>query len=431
MMRIKCDAPLAGQARRVKKLALIVGLAACSSGGPKKSGPEGDPAATGSGSAAGGAPAIVDDAATTAAATGAAANAGSGDGAGSGDAGASGPVGPAGSPPPVAATAAPTTCALGAAVALVKASRTPGELDVAVRGERTAVAWADGGTSYLMVVDASGAPVAPAARLTPKGSYVKETHLLATPSGFVVVTAEDQIHCYLRARTLDDAGHLGDAVTLDKNVCSIAGYPQVASRGELVLVLTTHGYEGLGIDLVRWSAGSTRAIATVRPSSQGAGPRALSATADGFAALWAEGDDPGSLERIRTAPVDAAGAPGTPVRFSAGDDALLLGLIGAAPVAVRQRGKLLQTRTDRTWIDVGPFARGDHLPRLATFAGRSWLLAAGTAGGHAIPLDERGAPAGAGFDAPSNAIAHDGTRGVAVGWSAKQLELYPLTCPAT
>ena len=215
-------------------------------------------------------------------------------------------------------------------------------------------------------------------------------------------------------------------------MCALAGYPQVALRGDLVLVLESHAYEGTGLALLAWRPGGAPAVTSLVEPSRYAQPIALSATADGFAALWAEGAEPMLPERAQVALIDAAGTPGAPTRFAADVEGERLGLLGPTPVALRAHGKSLQLRTARAWRDVAPAARGAQAPGLVTFGGRTWLAATSAPGAapRVVPLADDGSAAGPGFDAPSTTLAHDGQRGAALAWSGKELQLHPLACSA-
>ncbi len=325
---------------------------------------------------------------------------------------------------PATAAAPPTTCSVGEPVVLASAARTPGPLDVAVHGDRTAVAVIDGGKAYVIVADAAGAAVAPAVELT---GGIKETHLLASPTGFVVVTVQGD-KCVLQARTLDVAGQLGAPTQLDKDVCNPFAYPQVTIRDGQVLALVTHTYEGEGIDVVRWRDGGAAEVTKLVPRSRNAAPAAVAATATGYAVLWQEGSDPMDLATTRLAMLDAAGVAATPTKVTSDDDQLAL--IGAMPVMLRVRAGSLELR-GKTWNKLGP-SKADKTPGLTRFAGRSWaiVLSLGIDPTLVVPLDDDGAPVAAGFTAPSNALDHDGRRGATASWRSKprELLLHPLTC---
>lgn len=326
--------------------------------------------------------------------------------------------------------AAPTTCAAGAPIALATADRTPGALAVAVRGDRTAALWHDGGKTYAIVTDAAGAAVAPVVRLTLPDSHVKASHLLTGAAGFVIVTV-DGFRCDVHARTLDAAGQLGAPVHLGRDVCSPAAYPLVAIRGDTVVIAATHAYEAQGVEVVRWPVGGTATRTQLVPRARAAAPLALTAAATGDTVLWTEGEDPMALGRVKQATIDVAGATSAAATVATSDEPLLMALVGSTPLELRARGPRLQARAGGRWVELAPATGG--AASIVTFAGRTWLrqVGEGRRPARLTPLTDDGLPAGPGFDVPARALAHDGVRGAALGWAGRTLELRPLACPPT
>lgn len=324
---------------------------------------------------------------------------------------------------PAAPAGPPKTCTVGEPVKLADASRTPGDLDLAVAGDRTAVAWFDGGKAFVVVTDPAGVPVAPAVNL----GDTKETFVLATPPGFAVITITHD-HCDMSGRTLDAAGVLGAPVALAKKVCNPQSYPLAAVRDGQVVVLTSFEYEAEGLTAVRWRPGTDPVVTELVDREIYAAPAAIAATDTGFAVAWHENEeDPMDLSTTKVATLDDAGVASKPTKFK--DDDGVLALLGATPVQLRAKGGSVELLAGKTKQKLAP-DRPDGTLALRAFAGRTWALtdALGADPTKVVPLEPDGAPASAGFDAPGNALDHDGARGAVAGWAKKTLELHALTC---
>ena len=334
----------------------------------------------------------------------------------------------------------PSRCAVhGAPVVVTTAARVPGPVSVAQHGDRTAVAWMDGPIGKVAVLDRDGRPVAPERSVNEAGSHAQPS-VQAAGAGFVVTYVHRQgpaMRGHLVGRTLGLDAALGEPVAIARDVCSPFGYPRVAARADVAVVVATTGYEGRGIRLLRWflPAGSVEPTAAPGTAEQ-SGPIAVGPAPDGFLALWGEPAGSDST-RHRAQRLDADGRPvGTPETVSLHPESPVW-LIAGRPFSARVRGGAFELRgagaareTAWTALEAGVRVTGGSVVEQG---GRAWArLEAGGAPTLVVPLTDDGTTAGPPSALPAATFAIDGAAGVAVGFrgSSRELVFHALACTA-